>query len=454
MSDALQTDGSDRRLVRRRVAIGAAALAAVTLSGVVALYGYRRSTTPMVPAIEFAELDPGIARAIERAQKLVEQNPRSAAVWGRLGMILRAHDFIAECKVCFAEAERLNPREPRWPYFHGLTLLMGEPDAGIQRVRRAVELCGDLPHPRLRLAEALLAQGDLNEAHDHFLRALQLEPENPRAHLGLARLAYARDDFESSLDHLRRSIAADPQRKTSHILLAQVLTALGDHEQAEHELRQANTLPRDRSWPDPFVVEVERLQTGLSARLARANWLLLDGHSEDAAALLSQIVRDYPGSDQAHFLLGQTLLRMGHLQNAEPALRTAVRLGPTNADACFQLGVLLYLQEDLDAAFESFRKTVTLKPDYVLAYFNLGKCMQRQGDAARAIDAFRSALRYKPDFADAHLNLANLLAEQGEAAEAERHRNHAASLAPVAGDSTAAPTAPFQSPPANQQRRE
>ena len=85
---------------------------------------------------------------------------RSAAAWGRLGKILLAHEFSDEARACFAQAEALDPAEPRWPYHQGTILSQGEPDAAIPKLQRAVERCGNDPDaPRLRLAEILLAQG-------------------------------------------------------------------------------------------------------------------------------------------------------------------------------------------------------------------------------------------------------------------------------------------------------
>src|SRR5213079_2958398 len=118
----------------------------------------------------------------------------------RLGMVLRAHDFDAEANRCFEEAERLDPREPRWPYLRGQTLVLTDPEAGILCLRRAVQCCGDSPTaPRLRLAEALLEQGRLDEAQSHLEQAAR---RDPRARLAWGRLALLREDWRGALAHL------------------------------------------------------------------------------------------------------------------------------------------------------------------------------------------------------------------------------------------------------------
>src|SRR5262249_58971060 len=87
-------------------------------------------------------------------------------------------------------------------------------EAGILKLQRAVELGDTQPSsPRLRLAEALLARGRLDEAEEHFREVLRHEPNNPRARLGLGRLAVFRDDFAGSLEPLRAARGSPYPRK-------------------------------------------------------------------------------------------------------------------------------------------------------------------------------------------------------------------------------------------------
>src|SRR5262249_34745900 len=142
-----------RRFVCFAVLFGTAALVAG-----LAWFAWAWLAASGPPPVGLTGADPDVAAARAEARSALRQCPRSGAAWGRLGMVLRAHDFGPEANACFAEAERLDPRDPRWPYLQGLTLLLTDLDAGIAKVRRAVELCKPLnTTPQLRLAEALLA---------------------------------------------------------------------------------------------------------------------------------------------------------------------------------------------------------------------------------------------------------------------------------------------------------
>src|SRR5262245_53003243 len=68
-----------------------------------------RTAAPSPPQLDLHDVEPGLAEAVKTARRGVEQAPRSAAAWGHLGMVLRAHDFNVEANRCFAQAEKLDP---------------------------------------------------------------------------------------------------------------------------------------------------------------------------------------------------------------------------------------------------------------------------------------------------------------------------------------------------------
>jgi tetratricopeptide (TPR) repeat protein len=176
-------------------------------------------------------------------------------------MVLLAHDFFSEANVCLSQAERLDPQEPRWPYYQGIALSLGDPDAAIPTLQRAADLCADTPDaPRLRLAEVLLGQGHYEEAADQFRHTLRRDPGNARAHLGLARVSYERDDLPGTLAHLR-CFADNPfTRKAASVLLAETERRTEGKKPVGQSLDRAAGLPDDPIWPDPFALELERLK--------------------------------------------------------------------------------------------------------------------------------------------------------------------------------------------------
>jgi tetratricopeptide (TPR) repeat protein len=428
--------------LRRRVLVVTALCSGLALAAGLGVYLGRPAAVPNSPAkragppeppvIDSAGVDPAVTKAVAGARTAVNQSPRSAGAWGQLGMLLLAHDFRTEANACFTRAERLAPGESRWPYFQAIALTPEDPESAIPKLRRAVQLSGAAAMgPRLRLAEVLLGQGQLDEAARRFREVLHRQPDHARAHLGLGRLAYERGDLKDALLHVGLSATDSRTQKASHALLAEVYQRLGDRAAARRELRQAAGLPDDPAWPDPLFEEVTRLRTGKQASLARADQLIRQGNNGEAVALLERTLRDYPDADWARVMLGRAHLGQRDLPAAEKSLRQAIQSAPKLAEARFYLGVTLYLQKKHGPAAASFRKATQLKPGFALAHFNLGYCLKDQGDQAGAIAAFRTALKCQPDYAPAHTNLGELLAGKGQTVEALGHLRHAVRLNPA-----------------------
>ena len=179
-------------------------LVAVIVVAVLAIGGWYifRPTPAAPPAVDLSHADSEVAAAVQNAIDGVKSDPRDAATWGKLGMVLRAHDFAAESVQALREAERLDPTDPRWPYLQGLTLLLAQPNEGIACLKRAAERSpSNRPEPRLRLAEVLLEQGNIDEAE---AIAGPVDELNPRAALLRARIAASRGDWNGALRAWRR----------------------------------------------------------------------------------------------------------------------------------------------------------------------------------------------------------------------------------------------------------
>src|SRR5258706_6383699 len=108
------------------------------------------------PSVNMDGIDAAIVTAIEQARDAVAQSPRSAAAWGHLGMVFFAHEYYAPAAESFGHAERLDPRDARWPWLAGLSLLADHPAQAVPKLQQGVKLCnGCCVAQRLRLAEVL-----------------------------------------------------------------------------------------------------------------------------------------------------------------------------------------------------------------------------------------------------------------------------------------------------------
>ncbi|MBI5758391.1 MAG: hypothetical protein HZA46_07730, partial [Planctomycetales bacterium] len=127
IANALRVLAQRDRPSRRRgqtsskmIGILSAGLLLLVLLGGVLWRGKSRESLDEPPDIDSSATSPSVARAIKDARQRVLVQPRSAEAWGRLGMLLLAHEFDEQANTCLIRAAELNPQEFRWPYLLGL----------------------------------------------------------------------------------------------------------------------------------------------------------------------------------------------------------------------------------------------------------------------------------------------------------------------------------------------
>lgn len=426
--------------MRRRRWMVMVLLAALT--GAAGWYAWRRYTAPMPPLLTREVLDPELAEAIEAARRKIRADPYSAQAWGNLGELLRESRLFPEAVACFAQAERLDPKNPRWPYLQGDVLRLSDNSAALAPLERAAALTNnsDAFAPSLRLAEVLLALGCNEEAENHLRRALEIEPDDATVHYYLGLLALTRDDLPGSLTHLTRCEQSPFTQRKACIQLATVYRRIGRTEQAESYSRKADALPTDRDWLDPFLSEGEAV--GRQARYQKVYRLELRGDYGAAASQLLALIKQRP-EYRAYVSLGEDLGKLGDLDGAELALQSAIKLAPEKFKAYHELSRLLWIQGDriartkperARAQFEESaacaRQALARRPDYAMSHVLLGMSLRRLYKRAEALDAFRMAVECAPNLADAHLYLGETLAEAGQFAEARASLERARALKP------------------------
>jgi len=413
-----------------RAAVWLLVIACVSL---LAGFGCHRSSIssgPALPVIAQSD-DPQIAAAIEQAKTRVIAEPRSGHAWGVLGETLMAHRFHKEAMQCFVEAEKLQPNEPRWPYYQGVMLLWWDATAAIPKLERAAEVTGNTPPAtKLRLADTLLERGQLDQAEKHVQSLANEHPTDPYVVLALGKLALARERLDDALSYLAESSASAQTARASAALIAGILHRLGNTAAAAEASAHVAELPPDPPMLDPFLGEVWDLQTGLQAWLSHAERLFKADKPGEALALLEKTVATYPDSAAPWRMLGQAKMMRKDLAAAERALRKAVELSPNESATHYQLGTLFGAEGRFGEAAESFRKAVELRPNDSSAHFHLGQCLVREGNIEKAIEAYRAAIQYDPSFAAAHSQLGDLLAERGRYDEAIEVLGRAVKLDP------------------------
>jgi tetratricopeptide (TPR) repeat protein len=408
---------------------------ALTVLGgaLMAVGGYElwlKYTAPQPPVVDLSDLDQEIVETVTNARQAVLNAPRSPAVWGQLGAVLWVHEFNAEGKTCFAQAERLDPKDPHWPYMIGIELLDQDQDAAVACFRRSVAVCGEETLPRLRLGELLLERGETDEAEALFRAAAEKTPDDPRVQFDLGQVCLARDDVNGALDYLRKAAAGAAGVKPVHAALAQALHRHGDEKGAEEERRMLAKIPAGDTWFDPWIGKAKEYWVGMRARMARISAYEKQGARAEAVVASRQLVQRYPDSALARLILGEMLNREGSVGAAEPVLREAIKMDPNRGKSYFELGYSLQNQNKGEEAADCYRKGLALDSEDAMGHYNLAIDLASLDDEAGAEEHFRAAIHYRPDFTEAFMGLAMLLGKQGHEKEAVEQAEEAVRVAP------------------------
>jgi protein O-mannosyl-transferase len=147
-----------------------------------------------------------------------------------------------------------------------------------------------------------------------------------------------------------------------------------------------------------------------------ADTLANEGDFDAAEAQCREALRLKPGFPEIQVLYAKVLERGNKLEQARAVLSDLVRQYPADSAAHCELGMVLNRKGDAALAIEHFRVALSLKPNYPEARFNLASALSRESDVSAAIEHYRQGLRSQPDSPDALNNLAWILAANPDAA--------------------------------------
>ena len=347
--------------------------------------------------------------------------------YGGIGMVLHAGEYFDAAEPAYLNAQRLMPREPRWPYFLAhLHKSRGNIAGSISAFKRVLEIAPDDLATLIWLGRTYLDQGVADEAEPLFARARQLAPREPAVLAGLGQSALARRDYGGAVSALEEALSIDASLASIHSPLAMAYRGLGDTAKAEAHLKQwRNT---DVLVPDPFRQELDlSLDSGLSYEL-RGVRALEQRDFKAAAEYFQKGVDITPGTT----MLGRSLRHKmgtasylnGDIQGAVKWFEETIRLAPeggldqTAAKAHYSLGVLMASSGRSADAIRHLSAAVRFSPSYVEAHIALGDALRRAGRVAASMEPYQEALRVSPTAADARFGYGMALVRLGRYREA------------------------------------
>jgi serine/threonine protein kinase/tetratricopeptide (TPR) repeat protein len=186
---------------------------------------------------------------------------------------------------------------------------------------------------------------------------------------------------------------------------------------------------------------IEALAASANVRELPAETLVLLGRTladylgapDQAAALLRQAQRQYPGDPGINVTLGLTCLlylRPPQYDEAARFFTATLALRPQNFFLRNCLGRCLMAKGAWSEAIAEFSKAIELRPDYPAPWFNRGFAHANQGEWENALASCREAIRLRPSHPTAHRRLGNVLWLQGKPGAAQAAFQEAIRLKP------------------------
>ena len=399
------------------------------------LMGVAPSLLP-VPPIDTSAMEPAVREQIETERKDLEAaikrlpsgSPELAEAYGHAGRLYALYKLNDAAQVCFGNAAKLAPVDPRWAYLLGAVLqATGDFQTAELRLARALELKKNDPATLIRLGEVRLQLGKLEEARKAFEAALPLAA----AHFGLGRLTLTQGDAAAAARHFEDALADQPGASEIRSPLAIAYRKQGRLDDARTAL--AGYGDGRVTFPDPLLEQVAALSSGSRQYVAAGTAALREKRFADAAEAFRKALETDPKDGGLWINHGVALAGLRDLAGAEQSYRKALEVEPANARAHYNLGTLLAGRGVWKEAIEHLETAVRLDPDSRDSLFNLGQALAEAGEPARAVEVYARLLTLNPQDAVARFQRAQVLSGLG------RHDEAATELATVI---TAAPAEP------------
>jgi tetratricopeptide (TPR) repeat protein len=389
-------------------------------TGLIVSTAAAQNVPPPLPRLSTAGYPPAARDDIGRAHQHAAAHPTDPEAVGALARVLQAWEQWDAAHDAYARAQALAPQTFDWHYLDAIVLqrLARQADAAV-RLKQALAVSPDYLPARVKLAEALLEAGDLDESRRLFDALVREPAAEPAAHLGLGRLAAVQGRHDEAVAHLQRAVELYPEWGAAYYALALSYRALGRRAEAQRALeRQAQYGPRWPGMDDPVLAGVTALRDDAQAKARRSVKLAESGDLEGAIAANEAALAQEPSLAEAHANLISLYGRTRNWAKAEEHYRAVLALGVNLSTAHYDYGVLLGLQEKWDLAADAYRRAIAVNPNHAQAYNNLGQVFERQRQIDEAANAYRLAVASQPTFRLARFNLGRMLIALGRNDEA------------------------------------
>jgi tetratricopeptide (TPR) repeat protein len=428
-----QRAATPRRSLTVRVVVIAAAIAALVAGTVVAFRVLRANGPPLPALADLGPLAPEIADIVRQAREGVAQDPRDGARWGGFGMVCEANGLAGAARDAYVQAAALQPTEAKWPFHLAVVeSRLGQMDAAVRDMRRAIELNPTYAPAQWRLGLWLLDENQTEGAERAFSRATEIDPNDRAGWIGLARVYLQRDENERAAGLLERLVGAAPGEGYTLQLLGTAYRRLGREDLAASASQVG--AKGEPQWSDSWTDQMLGFRRGYAALLKDATASIVAGRFPQAIAILEQLQREKPDDIVLMAHLGQVYVAAGRDGDGVPLLERVIAREPERFEAHVDLATGYMHQGDLRRARAAAEHAILLNASFSPAYETLGLILWRAADTRGAVAAFDRSVQLDPRNARALVWKAMVQTNDGRSDEALSTFERAAHTDPTSVD--------------------
>lgn len=345
--------------------------------------------------------------AIGELSRITAEQPSRADAFLILAMLHSQQGNLDEAERVLEQGVRANPGDiPLQTGLAKLAIRMKKPEKAENILKDIVSRDPiNLEHRKL-LSEFYSQQKRWADAERVYREAIQARPEDSRRHLLLTEFLAKSGKSDQALAELARAIEDYPDKSDLRFGLAALYEQRKEIDKAERVYRDIVALKKYA--PDALKAE-NRL-----ALLA-----LAQGHVNEAASLVDEVLEANPGDLQGLLLRGRIALFRKDGQKAVAAFRSLLKEQPDSLEILNLLATAHRLDGKPILAQESLEKAVTANPDKLEARKNLVEFLVAQKNYSLALEKINEFLELQPKSLDALLIQSDVLAAAGNQAELE-----------------------------------
>ena len=361
------------------------------------------------------EFGPHVRGVVERAFATARAAPTDPSNLARFGMVLHAYDKFEGAAMCYERALDLQPGQSAWLYYLGSARAeLGRNDEALDALGQAVRIDATYAPARLRLADVLLATGEVEQSRALYAALTREDPDLVHAVYGLGRSLSELRQHAAAVEQLARAIELVPEFGSAHYALGLAYRDLGDEAAAlRHVAESERTAGRQPPVDDPLMRDVHALRSDPRSRALRGSRLQIEGRLLESIEQYEQALASDHDLVQAHVNLISLHTRTGRPEQAEQHYRQVLRLNPNIADAHYNFAVLKFQQGQHAQSEAALSRALEINPAHYPARVSLGTLYETQRRSDDAIRQYELALIHHPDRAGARFVLGRQLVQQG-----------------------------------------